>query len=217
MVGELLASPGTLGCVNGSAAAVTLTSGGAHSHKQVDCYLGTSLSDHLATMAGVDSTQTFHIEFRSHASDDIIIERFVDFTGGSVNIKKLTPKNRYIYKAHRGELITLKRKNVVVIDPTITGEMGGRCTCPDGEVIFAGALPDPSSGESCADLACDMATKKELDCFSNVISTDPAEMGPHGGQCICPDGHRYKIAELIATPGTLACEGGTPGASGVYL
>jgi hypothetical protein len=181
---------------------VTLKSGGAHSYKQVDCYIGTSLSDQLATMAKIDSEKEFHIEFRSQASDDVIIEQFVDITGGNVNIKKLRPNNRYIYKAHVGELITLKRKNIVVTDPTISGEMGGRCTCPDGEVIFGGAVPNPDSGEACGDLACDMATKKELDCFRNVISTDSTKMGEHGGQCICPDGHRYKIAELLATPGT---------------
>jgi hypothetical protein len=167
-------------------------------------------------MADAPTLVEFNIEFRSRAPDDIIIERYDP--AGNVDIKKLTPNNRYIYKAHLGELITLKRKNVVVTDPTITGEMGGRCTCPDGEVIFAGAVPDTSSDEACGDLACDMETKKELDCYSNFISYDILEMGNKGGQCICPDGHRYKIAELLGMPaGRLACEGGDPGKSGVYL
>jgi hypothetical protein len=214
----LLASPGSLGCVNGSAGNVTLASGGNHAYKQVECYIGTSLSDQLGGMAEFNSSKEFHIEFRSQARDDVIIEQFVDFKGGSVNLKNLTPNNRYIYKAHVGELITLKRKNIVVTDPNIYGEMGGRCTCPDGEVIFAGAVPETIGGEACGDLACAMETKKELDCFRNVISYDWSKMGEHGGQCLCPDGHQYKIAESLAIPrGTLACEGGIPGASGIYL
>ena len=166
-------------------------------------------------MADAPSLVEFDVEFRSRATEDIIIEQYDP--AGNVSIKILRPNNRYIYKAHLGELITLKRKNIVVTDPTIRGEMGGRCTCPDGEVIFAGAVPNAAPWEACGDLACDMATKKELDCYSNVISTDSSEMWNNGGQCICPDGHRYKIAEYRGSPGTLACEGGIPGASGVYL
>jgi hypothetical protein len=169
----------------------------------------------MAQMADVPSLIEFNIEFRSRATDDIIIEQYDP--AGNVSIKKLRPNNRFIYKAHLGELITLKRKNVVVHDPTITGEMGGRCTCPDGEVILAGAVPDFETGEACGDLACDMATKKDLDCYSNVISVDPDEMLDNGGQCTCPDGYRYKIAALRLNENTLACIGGESGESGVYL
>ena len=164
-------------------------------------------------MANAPSLVEFDVEFRSRATEDIIIEQYDP--AGNVSIKILRPNNRYIYKAHLGELITLKRKNIVVTDPTIRGEMGGRCTCPDGEVIFGGAVP--YHGEACGDMACEMETKKELDCYSNIISTSSDDMGEDGGQCICPDGHRYKIAAYKTLPENLACEGGTPGASGVYL
>jgi hypothetical protein len=154
----LVAQPGKLACVNGSPGDVYLEKGGNHAYVQVDCYIGESLADQLAKRANVNSLKKFHIEFRSQASDDVIIEQFVDLKGGSKTIKKVPPNNRYIYEAHVGELITIKRKNVVVTDPNIRGEMGGRCTCPDGEVIFAGALPEPDyPWEACYDLACDKA------------------------------------------------------------
>ena len=117
------------------------------------------------------------------------------------------------------------------------GGWGGSCTCPDGQVYWAGLLLSDNTCGPNSNLACEggisgpcLGSRPDqspqppdysgwgvrVRCNQNVVQANQPDVGGWGGSCTCPDGRVYWVGLLLSdnTCGpnsNLACEGGISG------